>query len=218
MTFHFDIPIGGRYKLEAIRLDENGKEVSRRLLADWFSNLIVNQGLDRFGANASFLNYCRVGTGNTAPSNTDTNLVSQVWSTATIQTTNGTTTASSPYYSSRTTPLSQLYTELRDLQASREPFTIVTGKRVYSNMLFKSIAVTTDITKENILSVIGNFQEVILVDVVNTTVPVRSKQKMPEQTDSTQNTGDKKAIPVDESKVDVSGLSGSLGRTNINGA
>lgn len=121
-------------------------------------------------------------------------------------------------YAPRTTPLSQLYTELRDLQASREPFTIVTGKRVYSNMLFKSIAVTTDITKENILSVIGNFQEVILVDVVNTTVPVRSKQKMPEQTDSTQNTGDKKAIPVDESKVDVSGLSGSLGRTNINGA
>jgi len=121
-------------------------------------------------------------------------------------------------YAPGTTPLSQLYTELRDLQASREPFTIVTGKRVYSNMLFKSIAVTTDVTKENILSVIGNFQEVILVDVVNTSVPVRSKQKMPEKTDSTQNTGDKKATPVDESKVDQSTISSSLGITSINGS
>lgn len=101
MNFSFDIPIGGRYKLEAVRLDSEGKEISRRILADWFPNLIVNQGLDRFGANGTFLEYCRVGTGNTAPANTDTTLVSQVWNTATIQATNGTTTASVPYYSSR---------------------------------------------------------------------------------------------------------------------
>lgn len=120
-------------------------------------------------------------------------------------------------YAPGTTPLSQLYTELRDLQASREPFTIVTGKRVYSNMLFKSISVTSDITKENILSVMGNFQEVILVDVVSTTVPVRAKQKMPEKTDSTQNTGDKKATPVDESKISPSGLAVLTGVTGVNG-
>lgn len=101
MNFGFEIPIGGRWKLEAIRLDKEGNEVSRRTLADWFPNLIVDQGLDRFGSNGTFLNNCRVGTGNTAPSNTDTNLVSQVWDTATIEATNGTTTASSPYYSSR---------------------------------------------------------------------------------------------------------------------
>lgn len=115
-------------------------------------------------------------------------------------------------YAPGTTPLSQLYTELRDLQASREPFTIVTGKRVYSNMLFKSLSVNTDVTKENILSVIGNFQEIILVDVVSTTVPVRSKQKQPEKTDSTQNTGDKKATPVDESKTNTSALALLLGQ------
>jgi hypothetical protein len=120
-------------------------------------------------------------------------------------------------YAPGTTPLSQLYTELRDLQASREPFTIVTGKRVYSNMLFKSLSVTTDVTKENILSVIGNFQEVILVDVVSTTVPVRAKQKQPENTDSTQNVGDKKAMPVDENKVSQSTLSSLFNTNNING-
>lgn len=101
MTFHFDIPIGGRYKLEAIRLDSDGKEISRRTLADWFPNLIVDQGLDRFGASGTLFSHCRVGTGNTAPANTDTSLVSQVWETSTINATSGTTTASSPYYSSR---------------------------------------------------------------------------------------------------------------------
>lgn len=170
MTFHFDIPIGGRYKLEAIRLDENGKEVSRRLLADWFSNLIVNQGLDRFGANDNFLNYCRVGTGNTAPSNTDTNLVSQVWSTATIQTTNGTTTASSPYYSSRVNtyrfavaPSNQNLSEIGvgwldvggtlfsralilDGGGSPTTITVLTGEILDATYEFRVYSPTTDVT------------------------------------------------------------------------
>lgn len=110
------------------------------------------------------------------------------------------------YTPSLTTPLDQTYQELLDLQASREPFTIVTGKRVYKDMLFKSIGVTTDVTKENILSVIGDFQQVILVDIEETNVPVRSKQKIPQKTDMTENKGDKKAAPIDQNSVDTSAL------------
>ena len=107
------------------------------------------------------------------------------------------------YTPSLATPLTQTYSELLDLQSSREPFTIVTGKRVYKDMLFKSISVATDVTKENVLSVIGDFQQVILVDIETTNVPVRSKQKMPEKTAMTENKGDKKAAPVDKNSVKV---------------
>jgi len=112
------------------------------------------------------------------------------------------------YTPNLTTPLDQTYQQLLDLQASREPFTIVTGKRVYKDMLFKSINVTTDVTKENILSVIGDFQQIILVDIEETNVPERSKQKIPQKTDMTENKGDKKAVPVDENSVDTSQLQG----------
>ena len=109
-------------------------------------------------------------------------------------------------YTPSATPLAQTYTQLRDLQSSRDLFTIVTGKRVYKDMLFKAMSVTTDVTKENILSVMGDFQQVILVDIEETNVPVRAKQKMPEKTDMTENKGDKKATPVDENSVDTSDL------------
>lgn len=95
-------------------------------------------------------------------------------------------------------PLDELYQELRQLQNSREPFTIVTGKRVYKDMLFRALSVNTDVRTENVLSVSGDFQQVILVDVEQTNVPVRSKQKIPEKTDMTENKGDKKATPVNE--------------------
>lgn len=113
------------------------------------------------------------------------------------------------YTPNLTTPLDQTYQQLLDLQASREPFTIVTGKRVYKDMLFKSMGVTTDVTKENILSVIGDFQQVILVDIEETNVPARSKQKIPQKTDMTENKGDKKATPVDDTS-NLQGLVNSI--------
>lgn len=110
-----------------------------------------------------------------------------------------------------TTPLDQLYQELLDLQSSREPFTIVTGKRVYQNMLFRSLSVSTDVTKENILYVLGDFQQIIIVDVQNTNVPVESQQEIPQKTNGTSNLGGKKATPVDSSTVDTDYLSSSTG-------
>ena len=114
------------------------------------------------------------------------------------------------------TPLDQLYQQLLDLQASREPFSIVTGKRVYQNMLFRSLSVTTDVTKENILYVMGDFQQIILVDIEQTNVPVKSQQKIPQKTNSTSNLGDKKATPVDSSTVDTSYLAQATGIQGFN--
>lgn len=91
--------------------------------------------------------------------------------------------------------LEETYQALLDLQASREPFEIVTGKRIYSDMLFKSIGVTTDKVTEQVLAVNCSFKQVILVDVVLTTVPPRAKQANPGKTGGTEKAGAKQAKP-----------------------
>ena len=86
------VKVAGRYKIEAVKADG-----SRRLISDWFENLIVDQGLNRMGTGA-FMDYCRVGTGSTSPANSDTQLVAQVASTNTIQSSSTGTASSAPYY------------------------------------------------------------------------------------------------------------------------
>jgi hypothetical protein len=55
------------------------------------------------------------------------------------------------------------YKDLLALQASREPFTVITGKRVYKNMLIKNLSVTTEQDTENVLMFTADLQEVIIV-------------------------------------------------------
>lgn len=86
------VTLEGRLKLEAVK--EDG---TRRLLADWFKNLITDQGLNRMGSN-TWINSCQVGTGNTAPANTDTGLAAFVAGTATIQAQANGANGSAPYY------------------------------------------------------------------------------------------------------------------------
>ena len=74
--------VQGWYKMEALKVDADGNviEKSRRLVADWFPNLITNQGLDRLGGgnNGNIFPSCQVGSGNTAPNVNDTGLVSRI--------------------------------------------------------------------------------------------------------------------------------------------
>ena len=89
--------VTGWFKFEAVKADG-----TRRLLADWFPNLITNQGLDRMGSNLDYLTYCQVGSGDNTPANTDTTL--ETFVAATNNTSNDTAAAqaSAPYYASRT--------------------------------------------------------------------------------------------------------------------
>ena len=60
------------------------------------------------------------------------------------------------------------YRELLALQASRQPFDVSTGKRYYSNMLFRSLSVTTNDAFEYALNFTAICQQVILVSVQTT--------------------------------------------------
>jgi len=63
----------GRYKFTVRRPDG---EV--RLETGWSKNLITNTGMDNFAKTSDWDRYCYVGTGNTAPANTDTSLTTPV--------------------------------------------------------------------------------------------------------------------------------------------
>ena len=69
--------MSGKYKI-MVGKKPGGVESEQRIVTDWFPNLITNGGLDRLGS-ISFTNsssYCQVGTGNTTPAFTDTQLAS----------------------------------------------------------------------------------------------------------------------------------------------
>lgn len=92
------------FKFESLKVDESGSEIegSRRVLADWFPNLITNQGLDRLGLNDSFIfSTIHVGSGSTAPAFTDTQLQSFVAGVTTQQGVSSGNSSSAPWYGYR---------------------------------------------------------------------------------------------------------------------
>jgi hypothetical protein len=87
----------GRYKLDAMRPDGR-----IRPLTGWFDNLITDYGLNWLGTGSSNFSYCCVGSGNTAPANGDTTLVSQVASGATQIASTSAIQPSPPYFGTLT--------------------------------------------------------------------------------------------------------------------
>jgi hypothetical protein len=92
-----------------------------------------------------------------------------------------------------------VYAMLLALQASRQPFDVVTGKRNYSNMLIRSIGQVTDKETENSLIVEALLQEVIIVQTQNTTLKSSSVMSMPDKTAPVENAGVKQPAPVSQS-------------------
>lgn len=96
----------------------------------------------------------------------------------------------------------EAYEALLKLQAEREPFDLVTGKRVYSNMLVKSLAVTTDAQTEHVLLVKAELQEIIIATVQAVSIP-RSRQRHASRTGSVEEKGQKQTEPVSKSALAI---------------
>lgn len=71
--------VAGQFQLTACQKDDDGNVIAgtERVVADWFDNLITDAGMEALKG-TNFLKYVRVGSGSTAPSTSDTALVSQV--------------------------------------------------------------------------------------------------------------------------------------------
>lgn len=73
------IALEGRFRFVAVRPDG-----ARRVLSDWGKNLILDGGLNRLGTGGAF-GTCRVGSGNSAPSFTQTTLDTPVAASTSVQ-------------------------------------------------------------------------------------------------------------------------------------
>lgn len=89
---NLEVGISGHFSLVAVKIDGSGS----RKLAE-FDNLILNQGLDRLQTGGAFNQYCRVGSGSTAPAVGQTALVSQVAATTNVMSNTTTADGSAPY-------------------------------------------------------------------------------------------------------------------------
>lgn len=92
--------------------------------------------------------------------------------------------------------VAEIYAQLLELQASREPFDVTTGKRNYKNMLIQSLVTYTDEKTENALMVQVSLHQVIIVETQTVTVPPREVQANPESTAETTNAGTKQVAPA----------------------
>jgi hypothetical protein len=80
------------------------------------------------------------------------------------------------------------YQALLDLQSSRQPFDIITGKRSYSSMLMGRITVRTDEGTENVLALQVAATQIILVNTQTVSVP-DAKMANPQSTGNVTNRG-----------------------------
>lgn len=88
-----------------------------------------------------------------------------------------------------------IYQQLLDLQESGIPFSIYTGKRVYRNMLFKTLNTTTAKGTENSLVIRATCKAVIIVTTSVVNVPVNpDAQSNPEKTSPVVNYGQKQLL------------------------
>ncbi|MCL5500641.1 hypothetical protein M5Y49_18380 [Escherichia coli] len=92
----------------------------------------------------------------------------------------------------------ETYQKLLDLQSSRTPFDVVTGKRIYKNMLIRSLEVNTAKATENVLSAVISLREVIITSTQTVQVADKSEMQKAVETSQVQNAGTKSTIPGDD--------------------
>lgn len=107
----------------------------------------------------------------------------------------------------------EIYQQILDLQASRVPFDVTTGKRQYSNMLIRAIDVTTDRTSENVLMCVLTLREVIISQTQSITVADKADMQEGVSTAALQNTGTKSVKTANSSLLLTlfSGAKGAFG-------
>lgn len=91
--------------------------------------------------------------------------------------------------------IADAYAYLLKLQASRQPFDVITGKRAYKNMLIKSLANTTDRKTNETLDIVVGFKQPNFVKTSTAKIEI-ANQSNPQVTVGVQNTGNKNPLPV----------------------
>lgn len=88
-----------------------------------------------------------------------------------------------------------MYDNFLELQASREPFDVLTGKRLYQNMLMTRLGTQTTEKTENSLVLTIECRELILVQTQIVSVPNSANMKNPASNEAIDNVGTKNMTP-----------------------
>ncbi|CUK09355.1 hypothetical protein F0U64_08525 [Achromobacter xylosoxidans] len=89
-----------------------------------------------------------------------------------------------------------IYSQLLSLQESREPVTVVTSRRRYSDMLIEKLSVETNKDSFGAVFATVTLREVVVVQTRSTSLPPYAGQKEKEKTADKQNLGVKTPRPV----------------------
>lgn len=92
-------------------------------------------------------------------------------------------------------PLQTIYDQYLQMQKGRQLLEVQTGKRLYENMLIRTISLVTDKDTENALFLTLGLQEIILVETTTVTVPANNVQDDPSKTGNVQKAGTKNLTP-----------------------
>lgn len=90
----------------------------------------------------------------------------------------------------------EIYEGLLTLQRAFTPFDVVTGKRMYSNMLLQRIFETTNEQFPSAILLNLELREVILTQTQTVSLPSAASMKSPELNAPTQNLGTKNVAPA----------------------
>lgn len=93
----------------------------------------------------------------------------------------------------------EVYAELLKMQRERQLLDVTTGKRLYTNMVIRSLDVTTDRASENVLMATITLREVITTQTQTASVAAKENMKEGANTSAVQNSGVKTPTPKDES-------------------
>lgn len=110
------------------------------------------------------------------------------------------------------TSLSIVYQTLLQLQERAFPLIVSTGKRLYTNMLIKSLGCTTDLQTENVLMIDITFKKIIRVSTQTAFIAIEN-QASPEATASVADGG-----TVQAKEVSTSILGQLTGSAQVGGA
>jgi Dit-like phage tail protein len=87
------------------------------------------------------------------------------------------------------------------LQSARTPFEVVTGKRLYTNMLITQLRTDTDEKTENAMFLRVEMRENIFVQTQTVTVPPAAQMTNPSNTAATTNSGANQVVPATSPNV-----------------
>jgi hypothetical protein len=111
-------------------------------------------------------------------------------------------------FSATSDTVSAIYSQLRALQLSRQPFNVITTLRNYTNMMMTSLAVVRDEKTSQSLLAVVTMRSVNIVSTQTATLPPTPVQLNPEDTSEIQNLGVQLTVPATPS------LGGSLPPSN----